>query len=141
MSRDKYKNVWLPMRKILIVDDTPIVRAWVRLMLGRFFNVSIDEAHDGLEAMELLVSNKYALVLMDLNMPMMNGFECTAKIREQEKTSGNRIPIICMTTANNTKIKDECLEAGMDDYLNKDCTDSQFESMIRRWLFRAAPSF
>lgn len=132
-------GVWLQyevcMKKVLIVDDTPLVRTWARAMLGDFCDYVIDEAQDGVEAMELFVSNQYALVLMDLNMPRMNGFECTAKIREKEKSRDNRIPVICMTTTANSEIKANCLKAGMDDYLDKDCTNKQFEIIISRWLF------
>jgi CheY-like chemotaxis protein len=105
-------------------------------MLTDLFNCSIDEARDGVEAMAMILNDNYSLVLMDLDMPRMTGFECTSLIREREQSTGIRLPVICMTTARSSETKNDCLKAGMDDYIDKDCTTEQFEHTVRQWLFR-----
>lgn len=76
-------------------------------------------ADDGRQALEKWKSASYDLILMDVQMPEMDGFEATAAIREIEKTTGAHVPIVAMTAYALTGDKERCLAAGMDGYVSK----------------------
>jgi two-component system, sensor histidine kinase and response regulator len=120
-------------RKILVVDDNAIIRHSTALLVNGFGFAS-DEAASGHEALTHLEAGQYALIFLDYNMPEMDGFQCTAQIREREKGTGKRIPIICLSACSEQEIKDACLDVGMDDYLDKACTNEEFEAMILKWV-------
>ncbi len=102
--------------KILIAEDDEINREVIKLMLR-------DQPHElffavnGLEALQAVRSQKYDLVLMDIQMPEMDGYEATKMIRSEEK--GHRIPIIAVTAYAMDSDKKKFFEAGVDDYLPK----------------------
>ena len=103
--------------RILIVDD----EASIRLALDRWFQIrgfDVDQAENGLEAVELCRSKVYDVVTMDLEMPVMNGFEATQKIRAMAGDKSG-IPIIAMTANVLKEEVDRCYEAGMDDFIGK----------------------
>jgi two-component system, sensor histidine kinase and response regulator len=76
-------------------------------------------ANNGQEAIEWLTRRHFDLVLMDVQMPVMDGFEATIAIRENERTTGTHIPIIAMTASAMKGDRELCLKAGMDGYLSK----------------------
>ena len=84
-------------------------------------DVKIDTVENGLLAIEKYQANEYDLILMDVQMPIMNGFEATQKIRDLEKAAGkeNTIPIIAMTASLLKSEVDNCLAAGMNNYIPK----------------------
>ena len=89
----------------------------VRLLEKRGHHVQV--AGDGREVLEKLKTADFDLVLMDVQMPVMGGFEATAAIREMEKGTGKHIPIIALTAHAVTGDRDRCLAAGMDGYVAK----------------------
>jgi CheY-like chemotaxis protein len=117
--------------KILVVDDTPISRAALALML-ECAGYEVEEAPNGPSALSKFKPGLYAAIIMDFNMPSMNGFECTAKIRALETESGTHIPIICMSTENKPGMKDRCLLAGLDDFLDKACHSDELIATLQR---------
>jgi len=104
--------------RILIVDDDAVMRNVFSLMLQRA-DFEVDAAEDGLIGTEMWEKGDYDLVLMDVQMPRMNGFEATYAIREKERLRGGYTPIIAVTAYALDKDKEECLAAGMDAYLSK----------------------
>jgi CheY-like chemotaxis protein len=120
-------------QKILVVDDQPIVRQGTAIVV-KGFGFEADEAASGGEALANVKNRQYDLILMDYNMPEMDGFQCTQQIRAMEKGTGKRIPIICMTANPERDIKESCLNAGMDDYLDKACTNEQLKTVVLRWV-------
>lgn len=120
-------------RRILVVDDTPIARAAVALML-EMAGYKVDQASNGKTALTMFKPGQYAAIIMDYHMPNMNGFECAQKIREIESESGSRIPIICMSTANDAGMKERCIEAGLDDFLDKDCGIGELTAALLHWV-------
>jgi len=103
---------------ILIAEDNPVNQKLLRLMLemhGHHVRVTAD----GTEAVAVYQSEEIDLVLMDVQMPGMNGFEATITIRELEKDTGKHVPIIAVTAHVMPGYKEECLNAGMDNYLAK----------------------
>ena len=82
-------------------------------------NYEVEFAENGQKAVEMWECGKYDLIFMDVQMPRMNGFEATAAIREKERTRGGHIPIIALTAHAYKEFEDNCLDAGMDDYISK----------------------
>ena len=102
----------------MLAEDNPInQKLAIRLLEKR--GHSVREVLNGRDAVQVIEAESFDLVLMDIQMPEMNGFEATAAIREKEKSTGSAIPIIAMT-ANALKGDEElCLAAGMDGYVSK----------------------
>ena len=104
--------------RILVVDDNAVNRLLaVRLLERRGHIVSV--ASNGMHAVASLRDSLYDLVLMDIQMPEMDGYEATAAIREMEKTSGSRIAIVAMTANAMKSDRELCLRSGMDGYIAK----------------------
>jgi signal transduction histidine kinase/CheY-like chemotaxis protein len=103
---------------ILIAEDNPVNQKLLRLML-EMNGHKVQVTADGKEAVAVFQSEEIDLVLMDVQMPGMNGFEATATIRELEKATGKHVPIIAVTAHVMPGYKEECLKAGMDNYLSK----------------------
>ena len=106
--------------KLLVVDDSPINHRVVTLSLrGRF--KQIDSAYNGLEAFEKFKKTPYNVILMDVRMPVMSGYESTAIIRlfEKEQEMDKKTFIIAMTASDATDDITKCQQMGMDDYLGK----------------------
>jgi PAS domain S-box-containing protein len=113
--------------KILIVEDNPINVKFVLSLLSEY-NINADIAENGKQAVEKIKDNLYDIVLMDMEMPEMNGYEATAAIRNELKMS---IPIIAMTAHAMMGEKEKCIEAGMNDYISKPISaDKLFEKMF-----------
>ncbi|MDT8431894.1 MAG: response regulator [Bacteroidales bacterium] len=103
---------------VLLVEDNAINQKIVLLSLNRKVR-QIDVANNGKEALEMFGKKKYDLILMDIQMPVMDGITATKKMREIENTTENRIPIIAITANALAGDRDHCLAAGADDYLSK----------------------
>jgi len=104
--------------QILLAEDNPVnQKLAVRVLEKRGHNVVV--ASNGREALDLLDKDKFDLVLMDINMPEMDGFEATTAIREKEKDSTGHLPVIAMTAHALKGDRERCLQAGMDGYLSK----------------------
>jgi type IV pilus assembly protein PilB len=106
-----------PIRKsVLIADDEPITRTLVRLLLERD-GYSVIEAHNGQEAVELALRHTPSLIVMDLNMPTMDGYEAIAQIRRVDGLEST--PIVVVTMEDGAKVADQVLALGADDYIMK----------------------
>jgi len=117
--------------KILLAEDQPINRKIVIGLLKRY-NWQIISAENGEEAVEKFNNESFDLVLMDVQMPKMDGFEATKQIREQEVISGKHIPIIAMTAHAMKGDKEKCLESGMDYYITKPVDSQELISLIKK---------
>ncbi len=120
--------------KILVVDDNATNQAVARGMLAKL-GVRTGIAGNGKEALETLELLPYDLVLMDCQMPVMDGYEATQKIRDpQSKVKDRGIPVIAMTANAMQGDRDRCIEAGMDDYITKPVDPSKLHRALRQWL-------
>ena len=126
--------------KILLVEDNPVNRE-VAVGMLESLGCAIDAAENGLLAIEAMTITTYDAVLMDCQMPVMDGLTATGEIRRQEQTSGAaRVPIIALTANAMEGDRERCLGAGMDDFLSKPFTQQQLATLLRRWLaLRALP--
>ena len=126
--------------KILLVEDNPVNREVAVAMLENL-GCGIDTAENGRLAVEAMSAGTYDAVLMDCQMPTMDGLTATGEIREREQMSGSaRVPIIALTANAMEGDRERCLAAGMDDFLSKPFTQQQLATLLRRWLaLRALP--
>jgi two-component system sensor histidine kinase/response regulator len=117
--------------KILLVEDDPVNRALARELLLET-GLDIETAADGREAVERVRSHEYALVLMDVQMPEMDGFDATRAIRA---TAGReRTPIVAMTANAFLEDRERCFAAGMNDHVSKPIDPQEMYSALLRWL-------
>ena len=123
-----------PTARVLIVEDNPVNRKVVLYMLQKLA-LQTESASNGREALEALAKGRYDLVLMDCQMPELDGFEATSAIRRREKAAhAKRMPIIAMTANAMHGDREKCLAAGMDDYLMKPLEPGDLESALKIWL-------
>ncbi len=117
--------------KVLLVEDVEMNALLMEAMLDKLFNVHIDVARDGLEAVEKVAGNSYDIIFMDIQMPNMDGITATQKIREK----GAKIPIVALTADAFSDSIELAMKAGMDDYITKPIDKDHIE----RVLFKYAP--
>ena len=128
--------------RILLAEDNPINQALMLHMLKRMGHTT-SLARDGAEAIAILNAQPFDLVLMDVQMPNVDGLTATRTIRDHEKNSGTRIPILAITAHAMKGDRERCLEAGMDACLTKPVTRKAVEEAIARFfpfLNTSAPS-
>lgn len=121
--------------KILLVEDNLMNQKVVMFNLKKL-NLEIAPAVMGSEAIELFKNNEFSLVLMDIMLPEMDGYEITRAIREMEKQNNveNPVPIIALTANTYDNDKEKCFNAGMNDYLSKPFTSKQLIDVIAKYL-------
>jgi PAS domain S-box-containing protein len=123
---------------ILLAEDN-VVNQKVACRILEKLGYRIDVAADGQAAFEAWQSGRYHLILMDCQMPVMDGYETTRKIREHE-AGAKRIPIIALTAHAMKGADNECRAAGMDDYLSKPIDRDHLQKALHRWLNDAGDS-
>jgi len=131
MRKDKPKThaaVQLDNATVLLVEDNLINQKIVILSLKKLVK-NIEIASNGKEALDKFGTSKYDIILMDIQMPIMNGIVATKKIREIEASTNSHTPIIAITANALLGDKEECIEAGMDDYISK---PFQIEVLIQK---------
>ena len=121
--------------RILLAEDNITNQQVATGILKKFGFMGVKTVSNGIQAVKALEESSYNLVLMDVQMPEMDGFEATRKIRKIESESGKkRIPIIAMTAHAMKKDRDNCISAGMDDYVSKPIDPKFFLEVLKRWL-------
>jgi CheY-like chemotaxis protein len=118
--------------KVLLAEDSIVNQKVVVRMLENL-GCRIDTVANGREAVEAVTTLVYDLVFMDCRMPEMDGYDATAAIRTHEAATGDHIPIIAMTANAMREDRDQCLQAGMDDYVSKPVTAEKLHSILMKW--------
>ena len=111
-------------KTFLLVEDVLINREIIKAMLSEIEGLTVEEAENGLEAVEMFkeIPDKYSLILMDIQMPVMDGLEATTTIRNLDSEYGKKVPIIALTAATLESEVKMCIEAGMNDFIAKPMT-------------------
>ena len=136
--KEEVKPAEGPPRKanILVAEDNIVNQRLVKeLLVRKNFDVTIVE--NGLKIFDILEQTHFDIILMDIQMPVMDGLEATAIIREIEKGTRKHVPIIGITAYAVKADKEKCLSAGMDDYLAKPFIKEEFYNMIEKYLSKA----
>ena len=120
---------------ILLAEDNVVnQKVAARLLEKQGHRVRVTA--NGVEALEALSHDAFDLILMDVQMPVMNGYDATRNIREEEQGSGRHIPIVALTAHAMKGDREVCLKAGMDDYLGKPIHPVELLAVIERWSSR-----
>jgi CheY-like chemotaxis protein len=117
-------------QRVLLVEDNVVNREVVSAVL-RAVSLVVETADNGHSALELVASRSYDLVLMDMQMPMMDGLEATRQIRRR---FGAELPIVAMTANAFEQDRQACLDAGMDDFVVKPVEPARLYATLLRWL-------
>lgn len=127
--------------KVLLVEDNAVNQIVAKVILEKF-GLSPDIAADGQQAVAQVKMNPYDLVLMDCQMPVLDGFEATREIRafEQKNKVTQHLPIIALTANAHDKDKERCLEVGMDDYLAKPIVKEELYNILKSYLNPESPN-
>jgi CheY-like chemotaxis protein len=120
------------MPQILLAEDNAFNQKITVAMLNKL-GLKADTAKDGQEAFEKASKTNYSLIFMDCEMPVMDGFTATQKIREHEQITGQRVPIVAMTGHNSSEDRAHCLNIGMDDYVAKPFKLETLRELLARW--------
>lgn len=125
--------------RILLAEDNPVNQK-VALRQLQSLGYMADVVANGQEVLDLLQRVQYDLILMDCQMPVMDGYEATRRLRQQERGSGHRTVVIAITANAMQEDRERCLQAGMDDYLSKPVLKEDLERVLNHWSQRIAPS-
>jgi len=121
--------------RILLVDDNHVNQKIALYFIEKKFGYNADVVNNGREAIESLERLDYDLVVMDCQMPEMDGYEATRRIRDETSSvRDHKIPIIAMTANAMKGDRERCLEVGMDDYIDKPINAKKFEHLINRYV-------
>jgi CheY-like chemotaxis protein len=112
-----------------VAEDTPFNQKFIMRLLDRWGHQAV-LVENGLQVLEALDTKTFDLVIMDVRMPEMDGYEASRKIRESEKTNGGHIPIIAITAHAIKGDRERCLEAGMDEYVSKPISSDKLFDII-----------
>jgi len=118
---------------ILIAEDSQVLQLWFESQLEQL-GVDYELAANGREAVEKFANGRFDLILMDCQMPVMDGFTAARMIREKEKVKGGHVPIIAMTAGTSLEEREACREAGMDDLMAKPVKIEEMKKLLDRWL-------
>jgi len=121
--------------RVLLVEDNPINQMVAQKMLEKV-GLKAVLANNGVEALKVLKEQSFDLVLMDCQMPEMDGFDATREIRNLDIRTlyDQHLPIVAMTANVMSGDRERCLEVGMDDYVGKPVQRDHLEAVLRKWL-------
>ena len=125
---------WKSAIRLLVVEDNAVNMMVMKGVLAKLGYRQIEKALDGLEAVEKVTQGSYDLILMDCQMPKLDGYAATRRLREQ----GVKTPIVAMTAHAMSGDREKCLEAGMDDYLTKPISIDKLGAILEQWLLVTA---
>ena len=119
-------------KKILIVEDNEINAELLTIMLNNIGYIA-DIVENGAVFLEVIKKEHYDLILMDCQMPVLNGYDATQQYRESEE-AGIHIPIVAVTANTMAGDKEKCIASGMDDYIGKPIATDVLKKIVNHWL-------
>ena len=122
-------------KPVLIVEDLAANRELFSLQLFQF-GLASRHVTNGRDALELVQANPqaFSMILMDIQMPVMDGLSATQLIRQHEKQTGTHIIIVALSANRAENIREQCLQAGMDDFVHKPITLDKLGQLLTKWL-------
>lgn len=136
MSNNNTKEGIVGQLKILVAEDNPINQKVIRIILERS-GCEFEIANDGLVALQKFKTGDYNLVLMDCQMPNLDGLQTSVQIRDYESLNSKiRTPIIAMTANAMMGDRERCMSVGMDDFLAKPFKSNELTSILQRWAVK-----
>ncbi len=120
-------------KRILVAEDNSVMQELAVRQLERLGMVA-DVVSNGKQAVNAVRSGLYSLILMDCQMPEMDGYEATLSIRKEEAARGGHIPIVAMTASAMKGDRENCIASGMDDYVSKPVGQEQLLQLLEKWL-------
>lgn len=133
-SQANPKTSWTKATRILLVEDNKVNQLVAKALLVKY-NLTVDVANHGGEAIDKLSQSYYDLVLMDCQMPIMDGFEATQRIRSGDTGASNhQVPVIALTASVMVGDKEKFFNVGMSDYLSKPIDVKKLEAILLKWL-------
>ncbi len=133
LDKSESQAIELPPARVLLVEDNPVNQKLGQLLLKKL-GMEVTLANDGREGVDAYFSQEFDLVLMDWQMPVMDGLEATKEIRARGGGDSRQVPIIALTANAMEGDRKLCLEAGMDDYLSKPILERQLREKLATWL-------
>lgn len=129
------EDLVLEKKKILIVEDNSLNLTLTKLLINKLLpNTIIFDASNGREALEIIENNKFHLIFMDIQMPVLNGLEATKIIRETELKKQQHTPIIALTAAVLPEESTKCFDVGMDGFLTKPIDIDKLKGILKKYL-------
>ena len=119
--------------RILLAEDN-LINQMVAVHQLEDLGADVETASDGLGVLDALEKGQHDIILMDCQMPKMDGYEATRRIRTMEQGTDKRIPIVALTAHAFSEDRERCMAAGMDDYLSKPYTRADLANLLQRWL-------
>lgn len=120
-------------KSVLIADDSSVNRIALKMLLEKY-DILIDEAVDGKDALEKLESKSFNLVLMDIGMPLVDGIEATNRIRQSKDPGVSSVPVIALSGESDEQLIKRALQAGMNDYLVKPVDTKLLLMKVSQWI-------
>jgi CheY-like chemotaxis protein/anti-sigma regulatory factor (Ser/Thr protein kinase) len=124
--------------RILIAEDNLSNQVVLQQQL-ELLELSVDMADDGVQAWDCLQNSEYDLLLTDIHMPLMDGYELAGKIRQAEQQTGAHLPIIAITANAMEEDARHCMESGMDDFVSKPVRLDELHAVLQQWLTNEKP--
>src|SRR4051794_14230328 len=115
---------------VLIVDDSPTIRGFAKLFL-RKMQLDVEEAEEGMAALEMVRADPPDLVIVDINMPGMDGLAFTREVRGDARPEIAKLPIILLTGDRSEEIRQKCRDAGATDFLEKPISGGELQAMVK----------
>lgn len=135
-DKDAAQPLFFPGKRILVADDNPVNQQVAARMIEKL-GCKVELAADGVQAVAMHSAHPFDLILMDCEMPVLDGLQATRCIRNAED-AGQRTPVIALTACTGQGEQEQCLAAGMDDFLSKPIRPQMLKDTLARWLSGAA---
>ncbi len=128
-GKDQVSGTTINLQRVLIVEDNKINQQYLTWLLEKW-EIAYDVASNGEEALDLTERNKYDLILMDIRMPVMDGYETTIRLRNRSLNPNYQVPIIALTASALVDEKEKALKVGMNSHLSKPFSPDQLRTML-----------
>ncbi len=118
-------------KQVLVAEDSSVIQNLTKKVL-QFQNYDIESARDGQQVLDMLKQKNYDIILMDINMPKMNGMECSKQIRSMDDDEKSQVPIIAISGNASNYTEEDFEKAGMDEYIPKPINFDHLVEVVKK---------